>query len=93
MKTSTGKQRAAIMVPHKFHSRYGVKLGEQNYVSPVKLHYPVNTNTCTELQQQRPLPGRQGSCRGSSSTGPSSQARNTQTWASPQYRQRSGSRF
>ena len=42
MKTSTGKQRAAIMVPHKFHSLYGVKLGEQNYVKPVKLHlYPV----------------------------------------------------
>ena len=66
---------------------------KKNYVKPVKLHlYLVQyTNTCRELQQQRPLPGRQGSCRGSSSTGPSSQARNTQTWASPQYPQRSGS--
>ena len=61
---------------------------------PVKLHMdPVFTDTCREPLQQRPLPGRQVSCRGSSSTGPSSQARNTQTWASPQYWQRSGSRF
>ena len=39
MKTSTGKQRAAIMVPHKFHSLYGVKLGEQNYVKPDLWNY------------------------------------------------------